>query len=314
MPLPVPRLDDRTFAELVREGESLIPRHGGEWTDRNASDPGVTLVELFAWLTETAIYQVDRVPPASVEAYLRLLGECRAVHADGARETVDEALSRSVRALGEARRAVTAAEYEALALEPDPGAPAAVARARFLRLTGGTCLTPADFRARQQTPPPATTAGEGETTALVIVPHDRVSERPAPSEALVERVFRRVAERRVLATRVRVFGPAYVTVGVRAVVARRRGSGLTPERVRAEVVRFLSPLEGGEDGRGWPFGRSVYLSELFQLLEGMPAVDHVESLAVLTAAGVPAAEVPLPPYGLVHAPRAGLEVRVEEVR
>jgi hypothetical protein len=319
MPLPVPRLDDRTFAELVREGESLIPRYGGEWTDRNASDPGVTLVELFAWLTETAIYQLDRIPPASVEAFVRLLGESRAVYPDGTREGVDAALSRAVKGVGERRRAVTAAEFEALALETDPGAGPGVARARFLRLTAGTCLTPGELRQKLGSmAPTGTTGGQGEAAAVVIVPADRVSPRPTPSIDLIERVFRRLNERRVLGTRMRVFGPDYVPVAVSATVARRRGSGLTRERVQAEVARFLSALEGGEDGRGWTFGRPVYKSELYQLLEGMAAVDHVADLRLFPVQGGVASggdgvsEVLLPEYGLVDAARERIAVTVVE--
>ena len=74
MPLPLPVLDNRTYEELVAEGRRLIPRHSVEWTDHNASDPGITLMELFAWLTETSIYRLDRLPEASYRAFLHLLG------------------------------------------------------------------------------------------------------------------------------------------------------------------------------------------------------------------------------------------------
>jgi hypothetical protein len=313
MPLPVPRLDDRTFADLVREGESLIPRYGGEWTDRNASDPGVTLVELFAWLTETAIYQVDRVPPESVEAFVRLLGECPQV-AGGEREKVDDALARTVRNLSVRRRAVTAAEFEALAMEAGQGAAPPVARARFLRLEDVPCAPSGGTVA---------SGGEDAAAAVILVPDEPTSERPEPSPELVKRVFDRLNEGRILGTRIRAFGPAYVTIGVSVTVRRRRGSGLTPEQVRSEIARFLSPLEGGEDRKGWPFGRYVYRSELYQLLEGLPRVDHVESLVLLRRKPGSAdedkdkmekvAEVAVPTYGLVHAPRAELEVAVKEV-
>lgn len=299
MPLS-PRLDDRTFADLVREGESLIPRYGGAWTDRNLSDPGITLVELFAWLAETAVYQLDRVPPASLQAFLRLLGECPAGGEAGPGEGLDDALARAVRGLRAPRRAVTAAEHQAVALATEPPSGPRLARAHFLRLEEGS----------------ARGCG-GEAAAVVVVPDDRGAERPSPSPALVERVFRHLNEWRMLGTRVRVFGPGYVTVGVRATVARRRGSGLTRERVQGELARFLSPLEGGEAGRGWPFGRSLYRSELYQRLEAMPAVDHVEALE-LTGPGTDGApralpEVPLRPWELVHAPRAAIEVAVVEV-
>jgi hypothetical protein len=74
MPLPLPSLDRRTFAELVAEGRSLIPRRAPQWTDHNVHDPGVTLLELFAWLVEMDIYRLDRVSVAAQRAFLRLLG------------------------------------------------------------------------------------------------------------------------------------------------------------------------------------------------------------------------------------------------
>lgn len=74
MPLSLPSLDSRTFEELQAEGRRMIPRHAPEWTDHNASDPGITLMELFAWLTEAALYRLDRLPEASYRAFLHLLG------------------------------------------------------------------------------------------------------------------------------------------------------------------------------------------------------------------------------------------------
>ena len=74
MPLPIPSLDRRTFGELVAEGRSLLPRHAPGWTDHNVHDPGITLLELFAWLAEMDIYRLDYTPEASVRAFLRLLG------------------------------------------------------------------------------------------------------------------------------------------------------------------------------------------------------------------------------------------------
>ncbi len=74
MPLPLPTLDNRTFDELVAEGRALLPRYAPTWTDHNFHDPGLTLLELFAWLVEQDIYRLDRTLPASYRAFLRLLG------------------------------------------------------------------------------------------------------------------------------------------------------------------------------------------------------------------------------------------------
>lgn len=74
MALPVPRLDDRSYAELVAEALAVIDRTCPGWTDRSPSDPGITLVELFAFLTENLLYRVNRIPAKLLVALLNLVG------------------------------------------------------------------------------------------------------------------------------------------------------------------------------------------------------------------------------------------------
>ena len=74
MALPAPNLDDRTFQDLVNEARRRIPLHCPEWTDHNLSDPGITLIELFAWMTEMLIYRLNKVPDKNYTKFLELLG------------------------------------------------------------------------------------------------------------------------------------------------------------------------------------------------------------------------------------------------
>jgi hypothetical protein len=74
MPLPKPTLDNRRFDQLVGEGRALIPRLAPLWSDFNASDPGITLLELGAWLAEQNIYRFDRVSDEALRAFVRLVG------------------------------------------------------------------------------------------------------------------------------------------------------------------------------------------------------------------------------------------------
>lgn len=70
-----PNLDDETFEELVKEARLLIPQFAREsWTDHNTHDPGITFIELFAWLAEMQIYQLNRVTDKSYETFLNLIG------------------------------------------------------------------------------------------------------------------------------------------------------------------------------------------------------------------------------------------------
>jgi predicted phage baseplate assembly protein len=74
MPLPAPNLDDRRFQTLVDESKRLIQQRCPEWTDHNVHDPGVTLVEVFAWMTEQVIYRLNQVPDRNYLRFLDLIG------------------------------------------------------------------------------------------------------------------------------------------------------------------------------------------------------------------------------------------------
>jgi predicted phage baseplate assembly protein len=76
MTLPELKLDDRTFQDLVGEARKKLMAACGltGWTEHNVSDPGITLIELFAWMTELTIYRLNRVPEKIHLALLDLLG------------------------------------------------------------------------------------------------------------------------------------------------------------------------------------------------------------------------------------------------
>lgn len=70
----LPRLDDRAFADLMREAEALIRRKAPGWTDLSPGDPGITLIEVFAYLTDVLLYRLNRVPAKVHVALIDLLG------------------------------------------------------------------------------------------------------------------------------------------------------------------------------------------------------------------------------------------------
>lgn len=74
MPLPSPNLDDRRFQDLVDEAKRMIPTYCPEWTDHNVSDPGVTLIELFAWMVEMMLFRMNKIPEKNYVAFLDLIG------------------------------------------------------------------------------------------------------------------------------------------------------------------------------------------------------------------------------------------------
>ena len=74
MPLPAPDLDDRRFQDLVDEAKRLVMRRCPEWTDHNVSDPGITLIETFAQMTDQLFYRLNQVPDRLYITFLNLIG------------------------------------------------------------------------------------------------------------------------------------------------------------------------------------------------------------------------------------------------
>ena len=74
MPLTIPAIDDRRYEDLLKEAIARIPVHNPEWTNFNRSDPGITLIELFAFLTENLLYRANLIPERNRRKFLSLLG------------------------------------------------------------------------------------------------------------------------------------------------------------------------------------------------------------------------------------------------
>jgi hypothetical protein len=119
MPVELPNLDDRRFTDLVEEAMAILPRHAPEWTNHNPSDPGITLIELLAYLTEMLLFRTDRVSRECRLRFLQLIRGLNRVAADGLIDAptaeIDAALRAAVIELRQPERAVTPADYDSLA-------------------------------------------------------------------------------------------------------------------------------------------------------------------------------------------------------
>ena len=304
MPLPIPTLDDRTFDQLVDEAKTLIPKHFPAWTDHNFSDPGIAFMELFAFLIENAIYQINRVPDRSLEHFASLLGVART-----SAEPTDMLFRRVREKLDSRERAITNDEIEQQILaRPTSSQNEKIARAEVIPdLQAAPGLRTAEL-----------------TLKIVIVPEAGSAEfAPEPTNELRQDVHEFLRERVPICTRLQVLAPQYSAIHLEATVVRGRQSRLDRATVRQNVIKavrdFLHPTRGGDDGRGWPFGRSIFRSELYALIEGLPGVDHVHELLLRDAQlrlekkvngkKVYAYARPAPQHGLPEATRSELLVR-----
>jgi predicted phage baseplate assembly protein len=119
------------------------------------------------------------------------------------------------------------------------------------------------------------------TVSVVVVPF-LPRGRPHPTGDLIARVARHLARHKTVGTRIRVAGPSYTAVNIVASAVGADGSDRVRTRTSIEraIRTFLDPLLGGPDGRGWPFGRDVYRTELMTVVGAVPGVDLVTDVRV----------------------------------
>ncbi|MEU6535396.1 baseplate J/gp47 family protein [Streptomyces sp. NPDC047000] len=276
MPIPLPSLDDHDFDDLVQEARALVPVLLPEWTDHNPGDPGIVLVELLAWLTEMQLYQVDQLSPSHTLAFLRLLGGPRWTPPDGG--DLDTAVRRSVAVLHERHRAATADDYEYLVRATWPGQPeaAGLPGIRRVRCVPGRDLAGAD---------PAAAAPAHVSVVVVPEPAGPADTHPLPPETLTAALHEFLEPRRILTVRHHVVGPEYADIGISADLALREDA--VPEEALADardrLRAYCDPLTGGRSGDGRPFGQSVYVSEVYTVLEQAPLVDYIENVRLTPA-------------------------------
>ena len=185
-------------------------------------------------------------------------------------ETLDETKIRAREIFRKGRAILTGEDYESLALNT-PGLRVAKAKVipnfnpklPCLKLPGEVTLL-----VEPQPPPRAAFPGAPPTVA---------------SEGFIATIQNAVENRRVVTTNIHVIGPRYVEVNVsgRVFLKKRVSEAEVQESIRRALEEFLDPVYGGpEAGKGWPFGRSIFPSEISQQLVKVAGVDYVTKIAL----------------------------------
>jgi predicted phage baseplate assembly protein len=194
-------------------------------------------------------------------------------------ESLEHALMRGPRTLRARNRAVTAEDFEVLTREATGG----VARVR--------CLTPGS------TDRAGLSNGdwvEPGTVVLTVVPEVEAELRELRPEHLEisagmrSDIISYLDERRLLTTQLDLTIPKYQWVTIQTRI--KTFNSFVNERVKREAERrlysFIRPVQGGPDpglrfevpGEGWPFGRILYISEIYPILQTIEGVEFVEKV------------------------------------
>ena len=178
-------------------------------------------------------------------------------------EMLDQVMERGPKRIKHRNRAVTAEDFEDLALQAAQG----IARVK--------CLPNINDRGQYET---------GWVT-VVIVPESN-EQQLIPSVQLKRQVQafldERAANVAVFPNRIKVIGPAFleITIFAELIAVTMDAVPLVELEASKMLKNFLHPLTGGENGRGWEFGQLPCLSEVYAQLEAISGMDHVEKLSM----------------------------------
>ncbi len=262
MPLKTPNLDDRTYEEIIEEVKALIPQYIPEWTNYNPSDPGITLLELLSWISESLIYRTNIVPVDSYmnyleliagngdvydktdKAYIRLLEFVKKIKLSGTKDVL-EMKSEAQKFLSSRYRAVTHEDFEELALESSEK----IKRAFVFDKVGKIEIV------------------------IVSKPDDR-------DNSLIKTVKEYLEPRRLIGTVIDVRFPRYTSLKLKVEMSCKSYADIdaTKKSVEEKIYDHLDAIKGGPDKKGWPYGRNLMVYEIFHVIEKTEGVDNVISV------------------------------------
>lgn len=120
---------------------------------------------------------------------------------------------------------------------------------------------------------------------MIIVPDERENPKPVPTMGLINQIEGYIFERTSTylttnSSQIKLIGPGYIQVGVEATVdfTSITDAKIIEGRIINNLKGFFHPLIGGPEKTGWDFGRNVYISEVYELIENTEGVDHVGEL------------------------------------
>lgn len=185
-------------------------------------------------------------------------------------ESIEQAKSRAKKDFRDFYRAVTSGDYEQLALST-PGLRVSRAKAIPNYHPEYPCI------------------GIPDSTTVIVVPYARDDEnKPVPGSSFLQTVSSFLDTRRLITADLHVIGPEYVKIAVTCNVRIKKKNSPTEvtKRIQNELNKFLDPLKGGPDGKGWPFGRAVYKSEIYQIINNIEGLDYASGVSLSTESDI----------------------------
>jgi hypothetical protein len=185
-------------------------------------------------------------------------------------ESVDDAEQRIPLYLQNAGRAVSAQDFSDI-VESTPGIN--LGRVEILPLYN----------------PDTEVSAPGVVTVLVIPEDPTTPQGPVPDSAFLQAVCDYLEPRRLLTTEIHVVGPDYqdLSVSVGFDILPGKDVATVTQGINAAISAYLSPLNGGPAGTGWPLGKPVIAGELLAQAARVDGISDIEGVSMWDGSGNP---------------------------
>ncbi|NOV01618.1 baseplate J/gp47 family protein [Paenibacillus planticolens] len=176
-------------------------------------------------------------------------------------EKLESALQRGPEMLKHRDRAVSAKDYEWLAREAYPN------------IAKVCCIANRNVYMQKEI---------GAMTLVILPKEGQQGSLAFP--VLKKQVERYIIERAsslvAFPERLQVIEPVYMEISVSAIVAVEGMDAVVATEIQAveKLTRFLDPLTGNFDGKGWAIGQQIHPSVFYALLKTIRTISHVEKL------------------------------------
>lgn len=315
MPLEIPDLDPLDFQHMTAALRQQIPKYNELWNDFNYSDPGITLMEMLVWVTETLAYRTNRIPRDTYASFLNLLGGASHDEIEEKLKTVSpqdpdyreflkyllrmnqpprqsaaEMRAKAVAFFRARYLAVTQEDFEVLAKDTNQvigeramrvGSATVETRNEIVIVyitpeSTGNCYKLCDFKEKQSS------MLEHRSTCQTKSSIDSTEENRKQEKELLNAVRAYLRPRTLLGTVVKIAVAVCTPITIKLKLLLEVSVNLRTEsqNIKQRIVAWLDPIKGGADRRGWPYGHMPTQAEIVDLLLGITTVRRVIDVAV----------------------------------
>ena len=249
MGLKIPNLDKKDFDKRMQEVMAKLPAYTDKWSDYNSSDPGVTIIELLAWIVDVNSYRLNRVKDEHYLALLNLLGTKQYEiekkeklenenELESREDEIIEGFKELKKEISTISKAVTLKDYEYLALqyssiEKELNIKIVKAKARVDR--------------------------EKNRVSIIVVP-----KTVDLSDELQRAIKEFLEPKLLLTTKIDIVKPSFTSVTIEVRVQTRYADPIELKReINSTLESFLDPLRGNQNSKGWDFGEDIYIRYIY---------------------------------------------------